>query len=361
VAVVDFSERDGAASSALGTVPEIGIATARVADWLARTTPQLRPPLTFERVAGGRSNLTFLVVDADGRRIVLRRPPLGPLAESAHDVGREHRILQALSPTAVPVPRPLGACADPGVLAAPFYVMDFVDGVVLRDEADAAAFPVPSRAQVGPAMVDVLAELHAVDPAAVGLERLGRGADYVDRQLRRWQRQWDATSRPAVPAVAAAHALLVRDRPAQQRTTLVHGDFRIDNVVLHPSGSVAAVLDWELCTLGDPLADLGMLSLTWIAPGEPRDALMIGTPTAAGGFSPRAQLVDRYARRTGADVGALAYYVALAYWKLAVITQGMHDRYASGAMGGSDAEYAGTLAHKVGLLAEEAIASLDGG
>lgn len=319
---------------------------------LARALPELALPLEAELVTGGRSNLTYAVRDAAGRGLVLRRPPLGEVPESAHDVGREHRIVAALYGTAVPVPRALGLwpAAAPG--DAPVFAMDLVEGVVVRTEADArASLDAAARARAGAALVDALCDLHAVDPDDVGLGDLGRRDAYVDRQLRRWHRQFHAVSSRRVPIVDEVHALLAARVPAQVRAALVHGDFRIDNAILAPGGEVAAVLDWELCTLGDPLADLGLLLVYWPAPGEDVRHQLSGTPTLAGGFLSREELVERYAARTGADVSGVAFFEALGLWKLACIAEGIHERERSGAMGTADEQEAARVAGKVELLA----------
>jgi aminoglycoside phosphotransferase (APT) family kinase protein len=328
--------------------------------WLRAHVPELEEPLRFERVAGGRSNLTFTATDGAGRRIVLRRPPTGLVLQSAHDMEREHRIIAALRASVVPVPVARGYCADPAVIGAPFYVMDFAEGVIVRDEADALReFDEDTRFAASLSMADVLADLHGVEPDDVGLGDLGRREGYLDRQLRRMHRQFHDATHRAVPEVDEAHRRLRTRQPAQRRVSLVHGDYRIDNTVLRPDGSVTAVLDWELCTLGDPLVDLGALVACWLAPGEDARHMLSGTPTRVPGFATREQLVARYAERSGADVSELQYYVAFALWKLACIAEGILARYTGGAMGVSaDAGIAG-LADKVGWLAEAALDRLD--
>ena len=311
-----------------------GIDERSVADWLAEHVGQLEAPCAFRLISGGQSNLTFEGRDALGTRFVLRRPPLRAVLQSAHDMGREHRIIRALGPTPVPVPAALAHCSDVTVTGAPFYVMGFVDGVIVRDQPDAQRLlGVEVRARVGDAMIDALAELHALEPDAVGLGDLGRRGDYVARQLRRWFAQWEASAQEDVPALRETYARLAASIPDQRRTSIVHGDFRMDNLVLSPGGEVAAVLDWELCTLGEPLADLGMLLVNWAAPGERTDHLLSGTPTAAGGFADRDAMVARYARRAGCDVSEIGYFVAFSLWKLACIAEGIRARLGAGAMG----------------------------
>lgn len=336
-----------------------GLDPAAASAWLLEHVQELRAPVRFELISGGRSNLTFGVVDAAGRRVVLRRPPIGAVLESAHDMGREHRIITALSSTAVPVPTPRGLCDDPSVIGAPFYVMDHVEGAILRDAATATLLPESLRKTVSHRLVDTLVDLHTLEPVAVGLGTLGRRDAYVERQLRRWNRQWEAVATRDLPVVTEVFVRLQEWIPTQARTSIVHGDYRLDNVVLAAGGSVAAVLDWELCTLGDPLADLGMLLAYWIEPGESAEHMLTGVPTTAPGFAGRREVLARYAERTGADVSQIGYYVALALWKLACIGEGIYARYRAGAMGAREEAYAEQVAGQVELLAHRARAVLD--
>jgi aminoglycoside phosphotransferase (APT) family kinase protein len=285
-----------------------------------------------EVVPGGRSNLTYFVSAPPGD-LVLRRPPLRAVRPTAHDMTREHRVLTGLTGTAVPVPRPVLLCSDPDVLGAPFYLMERVPGVVVR-----AAFPdgyagePADRAAITRAMVDVLAELHAVDPAAVGLEGFGRPEGYLARQLRRWSGEWQALRSGDLPAVDALAAELGAGLPDAAAGPIVHGDYKLDNVVLDPAdpGRIAAVLDWEMSTLGDPLADLGLLLVYW----QPTGATGSVVPSVTGlpGFPGRSDIVARYADRTGRDVGALPWYVAFGHFKLAVVIAGIVVRQRAGAM-----------------------------
>lgn len=337
-----------------------GIDEPAVDRWLAAHVPGARPPFRYTLIAGGRSNLTYEARATDGRRLVLRRPPLGHVLQSAHDVLREHRIVSALAPTPVPVAPALAACEDAAVTGAPFFVMDFVEGAVLRTAEEAeSAYDEAQRRRVGEALVDVLADLHAVDPDAVGLGTLGRRDAYVERQLRRWHAQFEGSKDQDVPEVVEAHRRLAERVPPQRQTTLVHGDFRIDNCLLAPDGTVAAVLDWELCTLGDPLADLGLLLMYWVEPGEDTATVLTGTATAAPGFPDRAALAARYAERSGADLSQLDYYVALASWKLACVFDGIRARYGAGVMGDEDALSVEACRAQVQHLAEAALERLD--
>jgi aminoglycoside phosphotransferase (APT) family kinase protein len=329
-----------------------GIDAGPVTDWLVANTPPVEAPLAFELIAGGRSNMTYLVTDAAGRRLVLRRPPMSHVLSTAHDMGREHRIISALAGSAVPVPEALGFCEDESVNGRPFYVMAFVDGHVVRNPADAeATLDEAARRAVGEELVDILARLHAVDVDAVGLGDLGRHDGYVERQLKRWYGQFQRSQdqereagvfRPA-PIVDEAHALLAARVPPQQAVGIVHGDFRLDNSVVTSDGRVLAVLDWELCTLGDPLADVGTL-LTYWADGSDEARLL--QATGLPGFPTRDDLARLYTDRSPLDLSELPYYVALGHWKLACIMEGVYVRFASGAMGQSE-DGAGFLADMV--------------
>jgi len=305
--------------------------------WLAERT-EVAAPLAFELVLGGRSNLTYVVTDAKAHRWVLRRPPLGHVLATAHDMGREHRILAALGNgrTNVPVPGVVGICGDDDVNGAPFYVMDFVDGHVVRSAAEAEALLTPEgRRRAGEQLADVLAAIHAVDVDAVGLGELGRREDYIGRQLRRWHRQWGATRVAGVEVIDDVHDALAASIPAQQGATIVHGDFRLDNVILGPDGTVRAVLDWELCTLGDPLADVGTTLMYWVERDED-GSLLPSDGTASEGFVDRAAFAARYAAATGRDLSDVRWYQAFAHWRLACILAGVLDRYTAGAMGAQD-------------------------
>jgi aminoglycoside phosphotransferase (APT) family kinase protein len=324
-----------AAPGAEAGVPE-GIDAEAVEAWFAREVPAARPPLRFERISGGRSNLTYSVTDAAGRRWALRRPPMGKRLGSAHDMGREHRVIAALQDTPVPVPPVAALCEDESVNGAPFYVMEFVEGPILRSRAEVDAFPEEAdRRAIGERVVDTLVEIHAVDPEAAGLGELGRKEDYVARQLRRWQGQWEKSKTRDVPVVDEVHERLAARIPEQGPATIVHGDYRLDNMILTASGEVAAVVDWELCTLGDPLADVGLLMVYWSEPGDVFTPLFEAA-TVAPGFPGRAELRRRYEERSGRDLSELDFYVALGYWKLAVILEGVFARYAAGQYGEQD-------------------------
>jgi len=339
-----------------------GIDVRAVTDWLVTNVAGTTPPLDFTLIAGGRSNLTFSVADAAGHRYALRRPPTSHVLPTAHDMAREHRIITALGPTRVPVPATLGLCADPAVNGSPFYVMELVTGHVLRDAAAVEqVLDPPSRWRAGQSVVDTLAVLHDVDVEKVGLGDFARHDGYVERQLRRWIGQFRSSQVPGVDtasAVEAVHDALASSVPEQTSTSIVHGDYRLDNVMLSDDGAVRAVLDWEICTLGDPLADLGLLMVYWTEPGD--TAAIAGvTATTVAGFPTRSELVERYEKASGRDVSALPYFVAFGYWKLACILQGVYARYIGGATAG-DRSSVDAYATSVVELAEQASSILAG-
>jgi aminoglycoside phosphotransferase (APT) family kinase protein len=328
---------DEATSSGPGTATEVeGIDREGVESWFGERVPGVELPLSFERISGGHSNLTFAVGDSAGHRWALRRPPLGKRLGSAHDMAREHKVVSALGPTEVPVAPVVGICEDDSVNEAPFYVMEFVEGPILRFRGDAAAFPEESdRRGIGERVIDTLAAIHAIDPDGVGLGDLGRREDYVARQLHRWQGQWEKSKTRELEVIDSVHERLASRIPEQGPATIVHGDYRLDNMILTPAGEVAAVVDWELCTLGDPLADVGLLMVYWSDPDD--ELLPLAEPaTIEPGFPKRDELRARYAERSGRDLSDLDFFVALGYWKLAVILEGVYARYAAGQYGKTD-------------------------
>jgi aminoglycoside phosphotransferase (APT) family kinase protein len=339
----------------------VGIDVAKVTSWFESNVPSVVAPLTFTLIAGGRSNLTFRVEDASGQAWALRRPPLHHVLPSAHDMVREHRLMSSLGPVGIPVPVTVGLCTDEAVNERPFYVMEFVEGHIVRTAPEAeAAYDEATRRRVGDHMAETLAALHAVDPDAVGLGDLGRHEGYIERQLKRWRGQYEQMQVEGVDHGGLVERVgdeLGRRVPPQQRTSVVHGDYRMDNVVLDDAGRVRAILDWEICTLGDPLADLGLLMVYW---AEPSDAMaVLGlSPTTAPGFSTRAQVEKAYAVASGLDVSALGYYVAFGYWKLACILQGVYARYVAGA-GAGDTGSVDSFPVQVARLAEMAAESLE--
>jgi aminoglycoside phosphotransferase (APT) family kinase protein len=343
-----------AAPTESAEIPQ-GIDGPRVTAWFQDHAP-VEPPLSFELIAGGRSNLTYRVTDAKGGAWVLRRPPLGHVLPTAHDMGREHRIISALADTDVPVAPVVGLCTDDEVNGAPFYVMGFVDGIVARDRPTAEQLGSERRATAGKDITDVLARIHSVDPDAVGLGDLGRKEGYIERQLKRWHSQWQQSQTRELPAVDEVHDALVARVPQQGPATIVHGDYRLDNCLLDTDGRIAAVLDWELCTLGDPLADVGLLLVYWTQREDPHPALP-DAPTLLDGFPTRTELTEAYAAASGRDVTGIDYYVAFGYWKLACIIEGVYARYKHGAMG--DAAGFELFAAQVDRLAEAAQAAVE--
>ena len=291
-------------------------------------------------ISGGKSNLTYRVA-SDAGEVVLRRPPLGHVLPTAHDMVREYRVQATLEPTAVPVPRMLYLGEADGVLGTNFYVMERVLGHICRNRLPAGyADTVPQRQAIGHALIEVLARLHAVDPGEVGLAEFGRPAGFMERQLRRWSEQWQRSKTADLPALDALRDTLVRTLPRQRASAIVHGDYRLDNTILHPTrpGTIVAVLDWEMSTLGDPFADLGALLAYWSEADDDEvlsAARIVPPVTAASGFPTRVQIVDSYAKLTGFDVSDLAWYRGFAYFKLAVVCQGIAARAAGGAMLGS--------------------------
>jgi aminoglycoside phosphotransferase (APT) family kinase protein len=275
-------------------------------------------------------------------------------------MGREHRIIAALGPTAVPVPEAIASCDDADVIGAPFYVMSYVEGIVLHDDEIAVAeLDVDARARSGVSLVDALVALHAVDVDEVGLGDLARRDELVARQLKRWHGQFQASKTREVPAVDRTHELLAARIPPQIESTVVHGDFRLGNCIVDRAGEVRAVLDWEICTLGDPRADVGYVLATW---AEPDDPLRTDdhNPTLAPGFTTRDALLACYADRSGRDVGAIPYFVAFSFWRLACILEGVLARHLSGARGegGVDLDYFRRRVESCAQLAEEYARSL---
>lgn len=317
-----------------------GIDADASAAWLRSHVDDIELPVAVELAAGGHSNLTYRITDAAGRRFALRRPPLGELPPGAHDVLREFRILRALRSTSVPVPEALAACADTAVNGAPFYLMRWVDGTIVSSPEQALrALPQENRRDAAFALVDVLAALHRVDVDAIDLGDLGARDDYLQRQLARLYKVWQKTKTRELPLIDELHERLRVGTPAQRYTGIVHSDFRFGNVILKPDGRPAAVLDWELCALGDVLVDLGFLLANWDLADDPwPNVWMEVPPTRAGGFPARAEIVQRYEAATGWDVSGIHYYRAFCLWRIAVIAEGIKRRYASGALGDRKAD-----------------------
>ena len=333
--------------------------------WLRGTLPGLIQdgPWDAEVISGGLSNITYRL-RLPGGTVILRRPPLGHVLPRAHDMAREYRVLNALVPTSVPVPEPLALCTDPDVLGVTFYVMREVPGTVLRTPADTEALSVVERAALASDLIATLADLHAVSPDAAGLGDYGRRDGYCVRQIRTWGAQWDRSRTRDLPDMGVLLARLAERAPADSANTIVHGDYRLDNTVvsLPPDGAprIAGVLDWELSTLGDPLADLAVTLSYWHDPGDVERGSI---PVSAGitdkpGFPAARALAEDYAARTGRSLDNLSFYMALAWMKLAVICEGVHARYLGGQTVGPGYEKVGPA---VPLLAARGLQALGGG
>ncbi|MFE2995769.1 phosphotransferase family protein [Nocardia sp. NPDC059246] len=292
--------------------------------------PETAGGLKATLIAGGRSNLTYRLTDGV-HDWVLRRPPLGPLTPTAHDMAREYRIVAALRSTEVPVAEAVTLCKDEDVIGVPFAVVSFVPGRTLRDGDEAATLTADQARSCRDALVDALAALHSVDYERVGLGDFGRPAGYLERQVKRWRGQWDRVATRELATLDRLSRALSAAVPAQVGTAIVHGDFRLDNTIIDPVdySRVAAVVDWEMSTLGDPLADLGLLQVYW----DPRSEPVLGVrhaPTANPGFGSANDLAEQYSRTTGYDLDQLPFYRALGCFKLAVIAEGVHQRYLAG-------------------------------
>jgi len=311
----------------------VGYDTAAVEAGIAAHTQSLRPPLRWTRLEGGHSNLTYLIEDAKGRQAVIRRPPMGELLPKAHDMAREWALISALGRTRVPVPPALAFCDDLSVTGSMFYVMGRIDGHPLYNAADAERFaPPPYRERIAHSFIDVLAELHSIDPDSVGLGDLGKKDDYIGRQLKTWYRSWNASIEGAQLDDARAHELqkyFLEHVPEQGPARIVHGDYGLHNTLIGADGRIAAVVDWEISTLGDPLADLAYALNQWAEPTDPPSVRGV-PPTTLPGFPTRRQLAQRYAERTGRDLSLLDYYVGFNRWKSAAIVHGVYARYLDG-------------------------------
>lgn len=313
--------------------PDEQLDMRRLGDYLAGKLPGSDQTLAVRQFGGGAANLTYLL-DYGAQQYVLRRPPLGPVAASAHDMGREYRVLSVLHQAYPYAPRALLFCDDLSVIGAPFFVMERRQGVVVRRTMSEAYAAMPDAAQrMSEALVDALAAFHAVDYDALGLGGLGKPTGFIDRQIEGWYRRWHAAKTADLPDMDAVYAWLKANQPANTRVSLVHNDYKLDNVMLAAGdpGRVVAVFDWDMCTLGDPLADLGALLTYWTEPSDPRylqaTAMM---PLGEPGFLSRAELVARYAGKSGRAVEAIDFYHALGLFRLTVIVAQIYIRYARG-------------------------------
>jgi aminoglycoside phosphotransferase (APT) family kinase protein len=301
--------------------------------WILENVPGLQPPFDWVRLEGGHSNLTYRLADEAGNEAVIRRPPQGQLLPKAHDMSREWALISALGSTPVPVPAALGFCESPDVTGAWFYVMGLVDGRPLYNvEQTQQAVPEENRVTLAHSFIDVLSELHALDPDEIGLGELGRKENYVGRQLKTWYRSWTASMEPAQLDDSRAHALqqyFIDNMPEQGPARVVHGDYGFHNCLIGAESTVVAVVDWEISTLGDPLADLAYALNPF---PDPFDEVPVDMEAAAAapGFPARSELASRYARRTGRNLDLLDYYVGFNCWKTAAIIHGVYARYMEG-------------------------------
>ncbi len=323
-----------------------GLDLAALAAYLPSFIPAAEGPLSAELIGGGRSNLTYYIRSKHGEW-VLRRPPLGHVLPTAHDMAREYRVISALGPTDVPVPRTLHLCEDPAIIGAPFYVMERVHGVIVHEELPPGLAPdAAARRRMSEAFVDALVRLHAVDIQAVGLESFGRPQGFMERQVRRWGEQWERSKTRELPDLEELRRRLARAVPESPAPTIVHGDYRLENMIF-ASGkpdTIVAILDWEMSTLGDPLADLGYALVYWVQEGDPelrRFAMSSGISTAVPGFMTRDELVADYERRSGRSLANVDFYLAFAFFKLAVIVEGIHARFLAGETRGEGFEQLG--------------------
>ncbi|KUJ67249.1 acyl-CoA dehydrogenase [Streptomyces albus subsp. albus] len=323
--------------------PEVppGLDPIRLRAHLDAVRPGLvRGALSAELIEGGRSNLTYRITDGTGQWVV-RRPPLGHVLATAHDMGREHRVISALHPTPVPVPEPVLLCEDDSVIGAPFYVMEFVTGTPYRTAEQLGALGAARTRGVLLGLVDTLVELHAVEPAAAGLGDFGRPEGFLERQLRRWGKQLAASRNRELPGIDELHDRLTRATPRSPAPSVVHGDYRLDNVLVGADDRIMAILDWEMSTLGDPLTDLGLLVM-YSQRLDIADS-PVSTTAGAPGHPEPAELIERYAAGSGRDVAHIAWYTAFAWFKLAVILEGIHYRYTLGQTVGAGFDRIGEL------------------
>lgn len=305
-----------------------GLDLERFGDWLSSAVPGANHTLSAELIAGGKSNLTYAVTDGVSQWIV-RRPPLGHVLATAHDMAREYRVMAALQGSDVPVPTTYAFCSDEEVLGAPFYVMERVHGHTYRFSSEIAPLGIARTRDISTALIDVLAALHAVDPAAVGLADFGRAEGFLARQIERWKKQMDASYTRDLPAAQELYERLRADVPAESRAGIVHGDYRLDNVLVSDEDRVVAVIDWEMATLGDPLTDLALM-LVYGRLGEAVTGNSVVDVASAPGFLSEAEIIERYAASSDRDLSRFGFYLGLATFKLAGILEGIHYRYVNG-------------------------------
>lgn len=347
---MSLEEHAGSGGDATSSAAQVDVRALRT--YLDAVLPGvISGDLTIELLSGGRSNPTFRLAD-DTNRWVLRRPPYGHVLPTAHDMGREYRIQTALAATAVPVARTIVLCEDESILGAPFYIMEMIDGVTLRDRSQTGQLSAIQRRQLSTALLDTLIALHAVDPTEVGLQDWGRPAGYLERQLRRWRKQWVASATAPRPEVEELLDLLGRTCPQTRHPGIVHGDFKLDNVMVDATDptNVRGVLDWEMSTLGDTLTDVGILLSFWDEPGEVPNPISKGA-TAFEGFLSREEMAGRYAEARGLSLADLTWYLVFADLKIGIILEGINARYRQGQTVGDGFDDVGDMA---GVLLERA-------
>ncbi|MEU4710288.1 phosphotransferase family protein [Nocardia salmonicida] len=339
----------------MGTRTDLpGLDLGRFSAWLRTEIPGADSPISGRLIAGGRSNLTYEVTDGT-RRWIVRRPPLGHVLATAHDMAREYRVMAALHPTAVPVPEMYALCGDADVLGAPFYVMERVEGTPYRNAAELAVLGPERTRAISTGLIDTLAALHAVDPAAVGLADFGRPTGFLARQVNRWRKQLDASHTRDLPAAVELHARLAADVPAESAVGIVHGDFRLDNVLTDADDRLAAVIDWEMATLGDPLTDLALMIVYGRLAAATSSNTNVADASLAPGFLSEAEIIARYTARSDRDMSRFGFYLGLAAYKLAAILEGVHYRYLHGQTVGEGFE---TIGASVEPLLETGLAAL---
>jgi aminoglycoside phosphotransferase (APT) family kinase protein len=348
---------------AAGSGDPPGVDHERVAAWLGPLVGGISGRLRVDLIEGGRSNLTYVISDGE-RSWVLRRPPLAHVLPTAHDMAREYRVLSALRPTSIPVPQVIGLCEDPDVLGVTFYVMEKVEGHIVRESIPDAYPDTPqTRRRICKVLIETLADLHAVVPDDIGLAGFGKPQGFLDRQVRRWWTQWEFSKTRELPAIEELRRRLDAGLPESGPPGIVHGDYRLDNLLLAPDdpGRISAILDWEMCTVGDPLADLGLLLVYWADPADGPEitrAFSLSPITMQDGFLSRAELTVEYGRRSDRDLRALDWYVCLGFYKLAIVAEGIHARYLMGMTVGEGFEAMGPrVPHLVNAALERAAAS----
>ena len=307
-----------------------------------------------DRNKGGKSNLTYRLTDGS-RSWVLRRPPLGHVLATAHDMAREYRVMSALAPTRVPVPAMVTLCEDSRVIGAPFYVMEYVDGSVLQRTNDMANLVDDQRTALAYQLIDTLADLHDLDPGEIGLGDFGHPEGFLERQVDRWTTQLTKSRSRDIPGADDLADELAARVPASQRASVVHGDYRLDNVLVGPDQQIRAVLDWEMATLGDPLCDLGLLTV-YAVPAPGVAGVVSDGMGPHNGFPSIESLIQRYADRSRLNVSHLAWYTALGYYKLAVICEGIHYRYAAGQTVGTGFDRIGDIVEPLVSAGREVMA-----